>query len=416
VADTVADLAGALDLLLTDAALGPLRRLLPGVSWVRFAAHLAARPGTVARRGTDLARELARIGWVNAAARNGPPRPTSAAAACGPRRPPRAPTCWTTEVDATRDVTVDGMRIRVCIRRGADPGSRPPLLLCNGIGAGLELLQPFVDALDPALEVIRFDVPGVGGSPTPRRPYLLVTLAGRTARMLRQLGYGQVDVLGLSWGGGLAQQLAFSHRRLVRRLVLVSTATGAAMVPARPAVLARMVTPQRYRDPRYAAGIAPLIYGGEVREHPELVRELFTRPTGRGSYRGYTYQLLAGAGWTSLPWLRLLRQPTLILAGDDDRIIPLANAQIMHRLIPRSRLHIYHGGHVTLVTRATALAPVVAAFLAEADPSGRPPWRRPPWRRPPWPDAAGSDPATTGSTRRAGRPSRRWGLSGSAER
>jgi pimeloyl-ACP methyl ester carboxylesterase len=73
--------------------------------------------------------------------------------------------------------------------------------------------------------------------------------------------------------------------------------------------------------------------------------------------------LLAGFGWTSLPLLPLLRQPTLILAGDDDPIIPLANARIMHLLIRRSELNIYHGGHLDLVSEAGRMAPIVEAFL-----------------------------------------------------
>ncbi len=64
-----------------------------------------------------------------------------------------------------------------------------------------------------------------------------------------------------------------------------------------------------------------------------------------------------------MPFLPLLRQPTLILSGDDDPIIPLANARLMHLLIPNSRLHVYHGGHLGLVTEAAELAPVVDAFL-----------------------------------------------------
>jgi pimeloyl-ACP methyl ester carboxylesterase len=83
-----------------------------------------------------------------------------------------------------------------------------------------------------------------------------------------------------------------------------------------------------------------------------------------GSPRGYLYQLTAGAAWTSLPFLPLLRQQTLIMAGDDDPIIPLANARLMHWLIPNSRLHVYHGGHLGLVTEAPELAPVVDGFLA----------------------------------------------------
>jgi len=61
-----------------------------------------------------------------------------------------------------------------------------------------------------------------------------------------------------------------------------------------------------------------------------------------------------------LPWIR---QPTLLLAGDDDPIVPLLNARIMRRLLPDAELHIYHGGHLGLLTEAAELAPVVDRFL-----------------------------------------------------
>jgi poly(3-hydroxyalkanoate) depolymerase len=264
-----------------------------------------------------------------------------------------------------RTVTVRGRTLRVAVRPGTADWA--PLLLCNGIGASLELLQPFVDALDPRREVVRFDMPGVGGSPLPVVPYHMTTLAPLLNGLLDQLGYSRADVLGISWGGGLAQQFAVQRPGLVRRLVLVATAPGALMVPAHPRVLARMLTPRRHRDPAYAASIAGDLYGGSVRDDPALARDLLHATTRLGPARGYYYQLAAGAGWTSLPLLPLVRQPTLILAGDDDPIIPLANARIMHRLIPRSQLHIYPGGHLDLVTQAASLAPVVDAFLGRSD-------------------------------------------------
>src|SRR5258708_39323769 len=119
-----------------------------------------------------------------------------------------------------RPIRVLGKRLAVAVRRG--DGTRTPLLLINGIGANLELLQPFVDALDPAIEVIRFDVPGVGGSPTPPLPLRFPALAWLAGRMLDALGYKRVDVLGISWGGGLAQQFAMQHPWRCRRLILVS--------------------------------------------------------------------------------------------------------------------------------------------------------------------------------------------------
>jgi len=261
-----------------------------------------------------------------------------------------------------RTITVKGQRLRIAIRPG--DGTRPPLLVMNGLGASLELLKPFVEALDPAIEVLCFDVPGVGGSPPPSIPYRFATLAWLVACMLDQLGYAQVDVLGISWGGGLAQQFALQHRARCRRLVLVSTATGALMVPGHPAVLAKLMTPQRYLDPDYLARVAPELYGGSMRSHPEYVREL-VQATQAVGLRGYLYQLLASIGWTSLPWLPLIRQPTLILAGDDDPIIRLVNAKLMQRLIPDARLRVFHDGHLGLLMQARELAPVVAQFLAE---------------------------------------------------
>lgn len=258
-------------------------------------------------------------------------------------------------------LTVLGHEVRAAVRPGTEPG--PPLLLCNGIGASLDLLQPFVDALDPSISVVRFDVPGVGGSPDPKAPYNFALLAHGVGRMMSALGFERYDVLGISWGGGLAQQLAFQQPRRVRRLVLVSTATGSLMVPASPRVLRKMVTPQRYRDADYAVQVAAELYGGQMRDRPDDVRRLMHAHSRVGSRRGYLLQLLAGAGWSSLPALPFIRQPTLVLAGNDDPIIPLVNARIMARLLPHATLHVYDDGHLGLVTSAGELAPLVARFL-----------------------------------------------------
>jgi poly(3-hydroxyalkanoate) depolymerase len=283
--------------------------------------------------------------------------------------------------DQMRMVTVRGRAVRVAVRAGTGRWSAP-LLLCNGIGASLELLQPFVDALDPRREVVRFDMPGAGGSAAPVVPYHLWTLAPLLSGLLDQLGHQQADILGISWGGGLAQQFALRCPSRVRRLVLVATSPGALMVPGHPRALLRMLTPRRHRGHGYAPGIAGELYGGSVRHDHQLGRELLRATTRPITTRGYHYQLLAAAGWTSLPLLPLLRPPALILAGDDDPIIPLLNARILHRLIPRSELAIYHGGHLDLVTQAAHLAPVVEAFLGAqtrpadstgAHPAGRKP-------------------------------------------
>jgi poly(3-hydroxyalkanoate) depolymerase len=261
-------------------------------------------------------------------------------------------------------VSVLGQQIRVNVRRG----SGVPLVLCNGIGASLEVLDPLLEHLDPDTTVVRFDVPGTGGSPDSPLPYGFPYLAAVLGRLLRKLGIvGQVDVLGLSWGGALAQQFAFQNPRRCRRLILVSTGTGAIMVPGGPAILAKMVTPRRFLDHDYAASIAGDIYGGAVRDDPSMVKHLFDRQLMAGSRVGYLHQLLAGAVWTSVFALPLVRQRTLIIAGLDDPIIPVVNARIMGLLLPHATVHLHRGGHIDLITNATELAPVIEQFRSQPD-------------------------------------------------
>jgi poly(3-hydroxyalkanoate) depolymerase len=262
-----------------------------------------------------------------------------------------------------REVELDGQRLRIGIQPGTDGGT--PLLLCNGIGASIEIIEPFIRVLH-GIESIAFDVPGVGGSPAPLFPYRYWNLAGMMLRLLDRLGYEQVDVLGYSWGGALAQQFAFQYPTRCRKLILAATSTGALSMPGRWSVMSKMLSPRRYLDPAYLAQIAPDLYGGEYRD-PELARAYaFSRQSTQPSTRGYSYQLLAGLGWTSLPWLPLFRQPTLILAGSDDPLIPLVNARLMASLIPHAQLHVVDSGHLFLLTRAAELAPVITRFLRDA--------------------------------------------------
>ena len=258
---------------------------------------------------------------------------------------------------STSFVDVDGLRLRVAVRDG--DGSRPPLLLCNGLGVSMEGLQPFVDALRPESGVIRFDVPGVGKSDTPPRPYRMRTAATWTRHLLDALQVPVVDVLGVSWGGALAQQFAFQHRQRCRRLILVSTTLGPP-IPGRPAVIREMLTRRRFDDPTHASQVAPTIYGGKARkgsQAPAIFEHM------QNDRRGLFYQQLAALGWTSVPFARLIRQPTLILTGDDDPILPPVNGKLMRALLPNAELHVFHDGHLGLVTSADELAPLVEDFL-----------------------------------------------------
>src|SRR4029077_20881783 len=147
-----------------------------------------------------------------------------------------------------RQITIDGQLLQVAVKHGS--GSGPPLLLFNGIGANWEMARPFLEALTSTTAVI-FDVPGVGGSPRPRLPYRPSTLARLAAGLVAELGHAEIDVAGVSWGGGIAQQFAHQYPKFCRRLVLAATAPGFTMVPASPAVLWKIATPRRYTDKDY---------------------------------------------------------------------------------------------------------------------------------------------------------------------
>ena len=267
-------------------------------------------------------------------------------------------------VEKPKFVVVDGLRLRVSIRR-----SGRPLLLLNGIGASFEIFDPLRRELRQT-ETIAVDMPGTGGSETPLLPRPLYGLAGLVARVLDVLGYpNAIDVLGISWGGALAQEFVLRFPRRVRRLVLAATSTGWLSVPGDPKALWVLATPRRYYSPSYFEKVAPTLYGGAVREDPGLLRKQghlrFIHPP---TVRGYLWQLAAGFGWTSLPRLHRVRSPTLVLAADDDPIAPLAGLRLMAKLLPRSRLHVVpKGGHLFLVTHAPEVAPVIESFLGESD-------------------------------------------------
>jgi poly(3-hydroxyalkanoate) depolymerase len=251
----------------------------------------------------------------------------------------------------------------LCVATMRGPEERPPLLLFNGIGANWQLAKPFLHALENTAAII-FDVPGIGGSPLPRIPYRPSTLARLAAGLVTQLGHRQVDVVGVSWGGGVAQQFAHQHGDTCRKLVLAATSPGAIMVPGKPSVVWKLATPRRYVDRNYMHSIAAEIYGGAFRHDPELISTHEQAMLGATNL-GYLYQLLAMTGWTSLPWLWSLRQPTLVLMGRDDPLVPPINGRILARLIPDARLQMIDDGHLFMVTRPVEAAMAIEAFLNE---------------------------------------------------
>lgn len=249
-----------------------------------------------------------------------------------------------------RKLTIKDLQLNVSIC-----GTGSPLLLLNGLGG---LIRSF-DLLREELAdytTIALDVPGIGKSQTPRWPLRLSRHADLIAELLEQLGFEQVDVFGVSWGGALAQEFALRHPGMVRRLILAATSAGPVLV--KPADILDFFGKSKGGQIRNkksdGSSIKTLLHFGAVKGI------LSVKP------RSYFHQLAALIGWTSLLRLFRLRQRTLILSGDRDALVRLYNAQILHRVIRRSDLHILQGeGHFFVVTSARQTGHLVREFLSQ---------------------------------------------------
>ena len=209
----------------------------------------------------------------------GPTRPVRIVSATvePPARWDEAETCF---------LEVSGIRVRVRVM-----GSGPPLALLMGIGANLDMWQPLVPSLGTR-ELVAFDAPGTGGSSAARWPMSMAQHAALAGKVLDRLGFDRCDVLGVSWGGLLAQKLAIAQPARVRRLVLAATLPGVGLGTGEPFGHAHPADAQALllaasTSPR----VAPALYGGRARTHPEtLTREMHHRLARPPSPAGYLAQ------------------------------------------------------------------------------------------------------------------------------
>ena len=257
-----------------------------------------------------------------------------------------------------RMIKVGRQTLRTAIWRGTGTGR--PVLFFNGIGANLETMAPLGHLMQCRTHIITFDMPGIGGSPNPTIPYRPSVAAKWAKRILETIRVDDVDVMGVSWGGGLAQQFCRNYPDCAKSLVLLSTSAGMFMVPGNFSAISRMAQPKRYTDPNYMMKNFETLYGDTADKSAEDHKNRVSPPT----KRGYAYQLMAMAGWTSVHFLPFLKQPTLVMSGDRDHIVPLINARILRAAIPNANLSVVKGGgHLFMLSRTAEVVPVITRFL-----------------------------------------------------
>jgi len=255
--------------------------------------------------------------------------------------------------------TIEGRTVRVARWRArSKPVAELPLLFFNGIGANVELIAPFAARMANR-DVVTLDMPGVGGSPAGTWPYRPWMMARVAHKIMEDFGYGDHDVMGVSWGGAMAQQYALQYGKAVKHLILAATSAGMLMVPGKLSALTKMADPRRYIDPNYMLKNFATLYGGTTKGSDGHASRI-TPPT----TTGYLHQLIAMLGWTSAPFLPFMAAKTLIVMGEADTIVPVINGRILKALIPGARLEIIKdGGHLFLVGQADESIALIEAFL-----------------------------------------------------
>jgi 3-oxoadipate enol-lactonase len=246
-------------------------------------------------------------------------------------------------------------------------GDGKPLLIFNGSGATLESTGPLIDPFRKRFDVLVHDQRGLGRTEIPPGPYSMKDYAADALALLDFVGWSSCRVVGVSFGGMVAQEFAVTSPERVERLVLACTSPGGSGgssyplhelgAPDDPARLERLLplTDTRF-TPEYLAG------------HPAdqalaaLVAARAPETKSADQQRGEREQLLARSAHDVVDRLPNITSPTLVAAGRYDGIAPLANSEAIANRVPDSQLQVYEGGHIFFIQDQRAM-PDILDFL-----------------------------------------------------
>jgi len=265
-----------------------------------------------------------------------------------------------------------------------DLGEGPPLLFVHGLSGSWQNWLEQLPVLADEHRVIAVDLPGFGYSPMPDWEISIAGYARLLDRLLGELGIDAAAVVGNSMGGFIGAELAISHPRRVERLVLVSAAGLSTYNDPRTV---RALPALRRLDRIIAAGVAWLAAKSETVErrprlreatlnivvrHPSRLPAALAAEQLRGAGKpGFVQALEDLMGYDVRERLPEVACPTLIVWGDSDRLITVADADVFQELIPDSRKVVFEDtGHMAMLERPAAFNELLSRFLSEQPLSG----------------------------------------------
>jgi pimeloyl-ACP methyl ester carboxylesterase len=246
-------------------------------------------------------------------------------------------------------------------------GRGDPLLLVEGLGYATWMWNWQLPALAARYQTIIFDNRGVGDSSKPDVPYSIEAMAEDAIRVLQAVGVEKAHILGVSMGGYIAQVLAATRPELAATLLLCSTSCGGPSATPAPPETWQAILAARTLPPRESlrCSMEPAFAPGFAETHAALVEQIIDwrldKPTPAHAWERQ-FQAVVAANLER--YATSLRCPTLIVTGDADRVVPAANSQLLHRLIPHAELEIIPGGgHLVFIEQAERVNQILLQFL-----------------------------------------------------
>ena len=243
-----------------------------------------------------------------------------------------------------------------------ETGSGPPVLLIMGLSFTHEMWHRTFPALK-GYRAILFDNRGMGRSSVPRGPYSIREMAGDAQAVLRAAGAERADVIGASMGGMIAQELALQYPDSVNRLILACTSYSGFFGRWPDARFAGWILGSRTARDNRRRSLTDLLYA-DTTPQERIEEDIQIRAACISSAAGFYGQFAAILTWNAYYRLPRISVPTLVLHGDQDRLIPIQNGRTVARRIPGAIFReIADAGHIIMTDQPEACGEAVARFL-----------------------------------------------------